>query len=397
MSSLNIFNSWKNLKQFYFQKALNNKEQTISSNYSTFVSNKISDANRYTEQSIQNYNSINSTYVSNNYVQLNKDYSTSGIFIKKSTINMNEFVQDGYIDSPAILFKDNNNITVGKFGIYNTSNLNTGGAFHYYMHIPSNVCNNNKDVGIRLMLNSDGSTCVRCNSEPDHLSDNDQIATTKFVKKTINNILDQQNNCKYTGIYRKVQQKINIYSPLSSNIGGSFVIVNDINNNRLGALASTQFSDGSRAINIICASSDLANNTQLSLRIFNSGYRKIYASHNPLVSSNDTQLATTNWVRSSAGAFVTAKSFNGFFGYTEYSSGLLIQGGRIALSSKATLTCSLLKSYPSTNYIVLTTCTSTADNHCRVTGRDKTKFTFYADVANTSQYAFWMAIGNTIS
>lgn len=434
--SVNIIQHWNKFKNFLLNK---NIDQSISSNNSVYIDNSIqqvkSQNSIYTNNKIhqlssensnyviQSINSNNSNYVDikifnansnqssfvNNVVNGSTTFYTTSRYQKKSTdIDLTDSsVLVNNVDGPGIIFRDKNNTVCGKFGIYRTSDS----RFIYYMHIPANVYNNNKDAGIRFYVGSNGSVYARCSVNPDIISSDDQIATTKFVHDRIYSELNATNGLQFNGIYRKIYPGIDLTKTPSTNYSSSIILAEDKNRTIMSKILNYHNADKSLGIVLQIQPSLLSNNAanQIFLWIDKDGNRKISLSQTPSTNANNNQVATTAFVNNLLNSkdVVTSWGSSGsgyeFRFYRKYKSGFIINGGKTS-SNAATYsgsTITFLTPFNNSNtYIVLATTSTDAvpnDYNTVIFSSDKQKTSFKIHAGSSSNTggkpAYWLAMG----
>ena len=123
----------------------------------------------------------------------------------------------------------------------------------------------------------------------------------------------------------------------------------------------------------------------------------------PLLTSNNTEIATTAFVKGLIKDYVTEslKDDNGNW-YRKYKSGWLEQGGIFSHTSANPATISLLKAFANTNYTIVTTSIrdgsggSSARNNVGATGKTTTSFKVYGSFGaeGSSMWPiYWTAFG----
>lgn len=183
-----------------------------------------------------------------------------------------------------------------------------------------------------------------------------------------------------------------------SNLVSSFGF-NDKNNEEIGAVYCRQRTNSSTDVSILCKSLDGTETAYFRCGFSDSGTS--YAScPTPVASSNNTNIATTKWVKDFAktsGSNYLSTFSKAEKGYYKFTNGLIINWGNTEFAKTGT-EVSFATAFTSTNYQVVFGEKSTDAGNTSVGGgimsKNTTKFKAYGYKSGGSSAAlYWIAIG----
>lgn len=295
------------------------------------------------------------------YTPVNKvgDTMTGGLCVETSTpaIDLKDTVEvAGTTPSSerlkAVIFRDKNNKAVGRVqNIYLTT-----GARRTMLNCTDASGNNSENIYIGYDSNGNVETYAPTPSNGDN---SNKIATTAFVNTVSANKVDKSGdtmtggltvengiNIKYAGnkyfiVQNTAANYTNTTTP-SSSVGLGGFLVQDVNGNNFGGLTLTH-NTSNNVINVIYARRSIGGtekNAYLTIGVDSSGNPYATAPATPALSSNSTNIATTEWVNSKI-----SKESGWTISYHQIvNTATTIQGSK-------TLTYSLATYLPSDNFI----------------------------------------------
>ena len=199
---------------------------------------------------------------------------------------------------------------------------------------------------------------------------------------------------KETPIITLKNSNIESSVPPTADSGVSYFSIHDKNGQAMGQVGLERYANGRQTIKLQAFSPDGTFAPAIRVHANADNTASFNLSANPATTSNGTDIATTNFVKSvlssSGNGLATVKKASN--GYIKFNNGIIMQWGRSSSGKDVTVTLPTPFS-SATSYGVAIVMNLSSGNHYGSTIQDATSTSFHLVGSYSTYNAFWVAIG----